>query len=200
MIEIVNKIEKLIYAVLMILLIVVLAASLVGLLVSLPSSLSQIIFPAVSPTVSPTVTVPEISPMLLLLGSFLLVLIGVELLDTIKAYFVENTIHVEISHILSAIGRLPSSRKTNDLVQLVQNLFYAQNVGHINDLCSLAPKWPAQGNLFPRNTEYPFQQATAAWLAPCDPEVFTQPELNRFDHLAKAVVAGAGKIVSVSER
>jgi len=111
-----------------------------------------------------------------------------------------HTIHVEISHILSAIGRLPSSRKTNDLVQLVQNLFYAQNVGHINDLCSLAPKWPAQGNLFPRNTEYPFQQATAAWLAPCDPEVFTQPELNRFDHLAKAVVAGAGKIVSVSER
>lgn len=100
MIGMVNKIEKLIYAVLMLLLIVVLAASLVGLIFSLPSSLSQII----SPTSFPAGTVPEISPMLLLLGSFLLVLIGVELLDTIKAYFVENTIHVEIIVLLALIA------------------------------------------------------------------------------------------------
>ena len=38
------------------------------------------------------------------LGAFLLVLIGIELLDTIKAYFVENTIHVEIVILLAIIA------------------------------------------------------------------------------------------------
>jgi uncharacterized membrane protein (DUF373 family) len=39
-----------------------------------------------------------------LLGGFLLVLIAVELLDTIKAYFTENTIHVEIVILLAIIA------------------------------------------------------------------------------------------------
>jgi hypothetical protein len=111
-----------------------------------------------------------------------------------------HTIAVEISQILSAIDRIPSSRKTTDIVQRVQNLFHGQNVVLINDLCSLAPKWPAPGNLFPRNTEYPFQQDATTWCAPCDLSVFTPSELNRFSRLAKAVVAHAGKIVSASER
>ena len=38
------------------------------------------------------------------LGAFLLVLIGVELLDTILAYFKENTIHVEIVVLLAIIA------------------------------------------------------------------------------------------------
>jgi uncharacterized membrane protein (DUF373 family) len=42
--------------------------------------------------------------MIRVLGAFLLVLIGVELLDTIKAYFVENTIHVEIVVLLAIIA------------------------------------------------------------------------------------------------
>ena len=39
-----------------------------------------------------------------MLGGFLLVLIGIELLDTIKAYFRENTIHVEIVILLAIIA------------------------------------------------------------------------------------------------
>ena len=42
--------------------------------------------------------------MIYVLGGFLLVLIGVELLDTIKAYFIENTIHVEIIILLAIIA------------------------------------------------------------------------------------------------
>jgi uncharacterized membrane protein (DUF373 family) len=42
--------------------------------------------------------------MILVLGAFLLVLIGVELLDTIKAYFKENAIHVEIVVLLAVIA------------------------------------------------------------------------------------------------
>ena len=42
--------------------------------------------------------------MIPVLGGFLLVLIGVELLDTIKAYFLENAIHVEIVVLLAIIA------------------------------------------------------------------------------------------------
>src|SRR5512138_2476234 len=46
----------------------------------------------------------EAHEMITVLGSFLLVLIGVELLDTIKAYFRDNAIHVEIVVLLAIIA------------------------------------------------------------------------------------------------
>jgi uncharacterized membrane protein (DUF373 family) len=93
MIEIINKIEKLIYAVLMVLLIVVLFTSL-GFLVYEMYEVLWVMSPF-------TLNTDE---MIRVLGAFLLVLIGVELLDTIKAYFVENTIHVEIVVLLAIIA------------------------------------------------------------------------------------------------
>lgn len=93
MIEFVNKIEKLIYAVLMIMLIVVLLASLCFLVYSMYDALWL-----------NTRYLLETDEMIKVLGAFLLVLIGVELLDTIKAYFVENTIHVEIVVLLAIIA------------------------------------------------------------------------------------------------
>ena len=93
MIEIVNKIEKLIYAVLMVLLIVVLLTSL-GFLVYAMYEVLWVNTPYILDT----------DEMIRVLGAFLLVLIGVELLDTIKAYFVENTIHVEIVVLLAIIA------------------------------------------------------------------------------------------------
>jgi uncharacterized membrane protein (DUF373 family) len=93
MIEIVNKFEKIVYAVLMTLLMLVLATSLIDLVWLLYQSL--------------IVTTPyllETHELITVLGSFLLVLIGVELLDTIKAYFHENTIHVEIVVLLAIIA------------------------------------------------------------------------------------------------
>jgi len=93
MIEIVNKIEKLIYAVLMVMLIVVLLGSLVDLV--------WIMYDALwlnSPVLLKS------HELIAVLGAFLLVLIGVELLDTIKAYFIDNTIHVEIVLLLAIIA------------------------------------------------------------------------------------------------
>ncbi len=46
--------------------------------------------------VTPPVILLEIGELLEIFGFFLLVLIGVELLETIKAYLVEQVIHVEI--------------------------------------------------------------------------------------------------------
>jgi uncharacterized membrane protein (DUF373 family) len=93
MIEIVNKFEKSVYAVLMILLMVVLITGVVDLAWLLISSLID---------ASPWLM--ETHEMISVLGGFLLVLIGIELLDTIKAYFSENTIHVEIVVLLAIIA------------------------------------------------------------------------------------------------
>jgi uncharacterized membrane protein (DUF373 family) len=93
MIEIVNKFEKGVYAVLMTLLMLVLLGSLLDLVWLLYNAL--------------LVTTPallETRELIAVLGAFLLVLIGVELLDTIKAYFSENTIHVEIVVLLAIIA------------------------------------------------------------------------------------------------
>ena len=94
MIEIVNKFEKSVYAILMVMLMVVLVAALFELAVKLFGVLTDFETPYL---IDPT-------EMILVLGGFLLVLIGVELLDTIKAYFIENTIHVEITILLAIIA------------------------------------------------------------------------------------------------
>jgi len=93
MIEIVNKFEKIIYAALMIMLMVVLVAAIID--------LGYILFRSIF-DISPWLL--ESHEMILVLGAFLLVLIGVELLDTIKAYFRENAIHVEIVVLLAVIA------------------------------------------------------------------------------------------------
>ena len=93
MIEIVNKFEKVVYAVLMIMLMAVLLAAVIDLAWVLVTSMFDI-----------TPWLLETHEMISVLGAFLLVLIGVELLDTIKAYFYENAIHVEIVVLLAIIA------------------------------------------------------------------------------------------------
>jgi uncharacterized membrane protein (DUF373 family) len=93
MIEIVNKFEKGVYAVLMALLMLVLFGSLLDLVWLLYIGL-----------IMTTPALLENRELTAVLGAFLLVLIGVELLDTIKAYFSENTIHVEIVVLLAIIA------------------------------------------------------------------------------------------------
>jgi uncharacterized membrane protein (DUF373 family) len=93
MIEIVNKFEKVIYASLMIMLMGVLVAAVVDLAILLAESLFD---------TTPWLLQPH--EMINILGGFLLVLIGVELLETIKAYFRENAIHVEIVVLLAIIA------------------------------------------------------------------------------------------------
>jgi uncharacterized membrane protein (DUF373 family) len=93
-VETVNIFEKFVYAVLMILLMIVLVAG----LYELGDGLRKALFEP------PTLYILDPSEMIAVLGGFLLVLIVVELLDTIKAYFIENTIHVEIVILLAIIA------------------------------------------------------------------------------------------------
>jgi uncharacterized membrane protein (DUF373 family) len=93
MIELVNKFEKGVYAVLIALLMLVLVGTLIDLGWLLYDSL-----------ILTTPTLMDSRELIAVLGAFLLVLIGVELLDTIKAYFHENAIHVEIVMLLAIIA------------------------------------------------------------------------------------------------
>ena len=93
MIETIEKIEKAIYAALMIMLVVVLLFALLDLALLLVRALWE-----------STPYVLDSAEMIYVLGAFLLVLIGVELLETIKAYFRENAIHVEIVVLLAIIA------------------------------------------------------------------------------------------------
>ena len=96
MIEIVNKIEKLIYAVKKILK--------NNIVVMLITSLGFLVYAMYDALWLNTRYLLDTDEMIRVLGAFLLVLIGVELLDTIKAYFIENTIHVEIVVLLAIIA------------------------------------------------------------------------------------------------
>jgi uncharacterized membrane protein (DUF373 family) len=93
MLQYIEKIEKSIYAVLMLMLIIVLIAAMLD--------LAWLLYQALWVE---TPYLLESHELIAVLGAFLLVLIGVELLDTIKAYFRENTIHVEIVVLLAVIA------------------------------------------------------------------------------------------------
>jgi uncharacterized membrane protein (DUF373 family) len=91
--EFVHKFERLIYGALIAMLMVVLTFAVV--------ELGWVLF---NNLFNPPILLLENHEMVVVLGVFLLVLIGVELLDTILAYFRENTIHVEIVILLALIA------------------------------------------------------------------------------------------------
>ncbi len=93
MLELVNKFERIVYAALMLLLMIVLGFSIVELCWLLVINLTN----------SPPMLL-ENHELTNVLGVFLLILIGVELLDTIKAYFKENAIHFEIVILLAIVA------------------------------------------------------------------------------------------------
>jgi uncharacterized membrane protein (DUF373 family) len=46
--------------------------------------------------ITPPIILPQISELLEIFGFFLLILIGIELLETLRAYLVEQVVHVEV--------------------------------------------------------------------------------------------------------
>jgi uncharacterized membrane protein (DUF373 family) len=93
MLELVDKFERIVYAALMLLLMIVMCFSIMELCWLLVINLTN-----------PPPMLLENHELTDLLGVFLLILIGVELLDTIKAYFKENAIHFEIVILLAIVA------------------------------------------------------------------------------------------------
>src|SRR5208337_1961225 len=93
MLDIVAKFEKILYGALILLLMVVLVIAIV-----------QLAWTIFTPLTNPPAGLLENYGLANVLGAFLLVLIGVELLDTMMEYFRENAIHVEIVVLLAIIA------------------------------------------------------------------------------------------------
>ena len=85
MTEILKKFERIVVLVLIVMMMVVVTLATV--------ELGWII---IKDIITPPVLLLEIGELLEIFGFFLLVLIGVELLETIKAYLIERIVHVEI--------------------------------------------------------------------------------------------------------
>lgn len=96
MIEIFHRLEKVVLNALMVMmgLVVVLATAELGWII-------------VKDVLTPPVILLEIEELLEIFGFFLLVLIGIELLETLRAYVIEHVIHAEIVLMVAmiAIGR-----------------------------------------------------------------------------------------------
>ena len=93
MIDEINKFERIVYTVLIILLGAVLVCA-----------IAELVWTFVTDLFSPTISLLDNREIVAVLGSFLLVLITVELLDTMKAYITENVIHVEVVVLLAIIA------------------------------------------------------------------------------------------------
>ena len=66
-------------------------------------------------------------------------------------------------------------------------------------LCQIAPKYPEKGQSFPRNTEYPFQDA-AGWIAPVSEGVFSVAEVEDARTLTWVLHHQVIKFVSAARR
>ncbi|HVP96022.1 phosphate-starvation-inducible PsiE family protein [Methanoregula sp.] len=93
MLDEINKFERIVYTVLIILLGAVLICA-----------IAELVAMIVSYLFIPSLNLLDSREIVAVLGAFLLVLITVELLDTMKAYIAENVIHVEIVVLLAIIA------------------------------------------------------------------------------------------------
>lgn len=93
MLEEINKFERIVYTVLILLLGAVLVCS-----------IAELVWQFITYLISPSLSLLDNREIVAVLGSFLLVLITVELLDTMKAYITENVIHVEVVVLLAIIA------------------------------------------------------------------------------------------------
>jgi len=93
MIDEINKFERIVYMVLIVLLGIVLVCA-----------IAELVWMIVSGLFTPSIGLLDNREIVTILGAFLLVLITVELLDTMKAYIAENVIHVEIVVLLAIIA------------------------------------------------------------------------------------------------
>lgn len=85
-------------------------------------------------------------------------------------------------------------------LEIIERLFQNRK-DDITFLCALAPKLPKQGVAYPRNTEYPFSDASEeGWTAPAAPNTFTLEEVRRAERLAWPLHHSASRFASSLRR
>lgn len=68
----------------------------------------------------------------------------------------------------------------------------------IRDLCGLAPHLPAEGNVYERNTEYPYNLGSATeWTAPASSGSFSTEDVVRYHRIAMHMREGARRFADL---
>jgi hypothetical protein len=107
-----------------------------------------------------------------------------------------------VSQFFSGLIREPARPKNRDIHALIVQTLSQHRREEIKAMEPLAPKWPAPGQPFPSNTEYPFQDRNdpSLWRAPADKGVFAWKDIERFLKLANAICRESDLIISAMER
>lgn len=106
-----------------------------------------------------------------------------------------HTLEPEIKH-LDVLRRRPDLPSVQEINRIA--------VGHRSDilrLCSLAPRMPGQGQIFARNTEYPFNDTSVGtWTAPAAEGAFSIEEVRKAHRTAWRVHHRAAKFTASLSR
>jgi hypothetical protein len=106
----------------------------------------------------------------------------------------------EVTPYMSMLFRLPRKEENKSVLQELGKLLDGNTRRGIKSLETLAPKWPAQGQIPLRNTEYPFEDGKGGWSYPAAVGVFLGPEVEEFRRLASRVQWGVDRIVKAIRR
>lgn len=106
----------------------------------------------------------------------------------------------DIDYLLDLFQRLPRKKVTQNLQDLAGR-YAIYTVGTEGTaLMGLAPKKPALPGSLPRNTEYPYGDATSGWRSPAESGSFTLDEVRQFLAVAQRSLDAAKTIFDVTVR
>lgn len=105
----------------------------------------------------------------------------------------------DVSRYLTLFNRGPHARRDRGLQSTINRVFDQEVRSVIEKLDQVFPRWPAPGQDFIRNTEYPFQ-ANAGWKCPSAEGVFLKTEVDEFRSVAHKVVNASIKLRSIAAR
>jgi len=106
----------------------------------------------------------------------------------------------EVTDYFSMLFRISRAGGGKNILQTFGQLLDGNTRAAIKSLESLAPRWPAPGAQFPRNTEYPFQDPSGSWTYPAMTGTFSTTELADSQRLAHRVDWGVQRILSAIAR
>ena len=83
----------------------------------------------------------------------------------------------------------------NTSVNQIARVFSEKRLLLIDEISRLAPRYPRVGEVFTRNTEYPYTLPSGEWMAPAAPNAFTEEEVNRYQSLAREIYQNVSRFV-----
>lgn len=105
----------------------------------------------------------------------------------------------DVSRFLAAFRRLPNNHRDRSIQSFINSTFNQHVRELIQKLDQVFPKWPAPGQSFQRNTEYPFE-SNGAWTCPCDIGIFTSHEVDELREAAHKIIDAATRLRTLKNR